>query len=98
MFFKKKKYEIYGEGGLYEGVKEASTSKVYGIKGYRIHISQAEYQQVMIDVMNRNGVVKKMIVKGDKWIKGEGAGEYWIKAYNNAQKSLRVGMSIRSLK
>lgn len=97
MFFKKKKYEIYGEGGLYEGVQQAATSKVYGRKGCRIHISQDKQQKVIIEIMNNDRVVKKMCVEGDKWIKVNGKGEYWIKAYNDEQKALRAGMSIRSL-
>ena len=98
MLFRNKKYETYGEGGLYEGVVKATTSKIYGKKGCRIHISQNKQQKVIIEIMNSDRVVKRMCVDGDKWIKVNGEGEYWVKAYNNAQKMLRVGMSIRSLK
>ena len=97
MFFKKKKYETYGEGGLYEGVQQATTSKVYGKKGCRIHISQDKQQKVIIEIINADKMIKRMCVEGDKWIKVNGEGKYWIKVYNNEQKTLRVGMSIRSL-
>lgn len=97
MLFRKRKYETYGEGGLYEGVNEAVTSKIYSMKGCRIHISQNEHQQVTVDIMNEDKMVKRLEVKGDKWIKIKGEGKYWLKAYNNETKSLRVGMSIRSL-
>lgn len=97
MFFNKR-YPRYGEGGLYEGVQEAVTSKIYGRQGCRIHISQADYQSVKIDIMNGERIVDKMEVKGDKWIRINGEGYYWIKAYNNEAKSLRVGLSLREIK
>lgn len=97
MFFKKK-YPTYGEGGLYEGVNEAVTSKIYARKGCHIHISQADDQSVEIDIMNDERTVEKIKVKGDKWIKVNGQGYYWVKVHNNESKTLRVGLSLRAIK
>ncbi|MBP2058037.1 hypothetical protein J2Z60_001214 [Lactobacillus colini] len=97
MLFRKKKYETYGEGGLYEGVKTASTSKINCRKGCRIHISQDKNQKLKIEIINNGKITKQLCVEGDKWIRINGSGEYWVRAFNNATNELKAGLSIRSI-
>ncbi|MBD5430679.1 hypothetical protein [Lactobacillus sp.] len=97
MIFKRKKYETYGEGGLYEGVNEATTSPINSNKGCRIHISQKREQKAVIEIINNEKLVKRLSVKGDTWITVKGSGKYWLRVFNNQDKSLKVGLSIRSL-
>ncbi|QNQ82715.1 hypothetical protein FP435_01290 [Lactobacillus sp. PV037] len=86
--------KLIGEGGIYNGMAKAESNEV-GIKNECwIHITQQERQRVKMELIKNGGVIKRLVIQGNKWIRLKGNGWYKVRVKNNKERNLKVGISI----